>query len=291
MTLNVRTDRWTPWHAAAAAALVALGVWATLDAWKDIYQIATTDDEYSHIFLVPLVAVWLVWVRRMRIRHARISGTLLGPMIVAAGWLIGTYGYSNNHQSLWHGGAVTVVVGCAIAVLGKQALFRFFPAVAVLVFLIPVPGMIRQSIALPLMSWTAEVSYQLLSGLGVDALRIGNTLQINGNPVAIAEACNGVRGIFALVLVSYAFSFGLPLRNSVRWLILLASPLATIFCNVVRIIPTAWLYGQPESIDFAHSFHDIAGWLMLPMAGLLLYGIIKLLRWAMIPVNRYTLAS
>ena len=99
-------------------------------------------------------------------------------------------------------------------------------------------------------------------------------------------------GIFALLLVSYSFGFGLPLRNSVRFLVLLASPLATIFCNVLRILPTAWLYGHyQENENIGRIFHDAAGWAMLPVAFLALLGIIKVMRWAMIPVMKYTLAS
>src|SRR5204862_6900719 len=113
---------------------------------------------------------------------------------------------------------------------------------------------------------------------------------IHGVPVSIAAACNGMRMVFALILVSYAFSFGLPLRNSVRIIVLLASPLAAIFCNVLRILPTALMYGY-HSKEAATKFHDYTGWVMLPIAFLLLYGIFKLLKWAMIPVTRYTLAS
>ena len=59
MRLNsIRTDRWTPWHALAAIFMAVLGVAATFPAWVDITQIALNDDEYSHIFLVPLVALW-----------------------------------------------------------------------------------------------------------------------------------------------------------------------------------------------------------------------------------------
>ena len=55
--------------------------------------------------------------------------------------------------------------------------------------------------------------------------RSGSKLSINGVDVNIIEACNGLRMVFPLILVSYAFSFGLPLRNSRPFLVLLASPL------------------------------------------------------------------
>ena len=286
----LRTDRWTAWHALAALGMAGLGVLATREAWADILHIASVDEEYSHIFLVPLVVLWMVWVRRMRFRHCKPVGTALGPLVAAAGWGISSYGFYHGHQSLWHGGSVLVVLGCVLAVLGKHVLFRFLPAVAVLVFLIPVPGTIRQEIAQPLQNWTARIAEAGFQSFGIDAERSGNALTINGRAVTIAEACNGVRGVFALVMVSYAFGFGMPLRNSVRFLIVLASPLATIFCNLLRILPTAWLYGF-RTEDVAREFHDTAGWLMLPVAFVLLLGIIKVLRWAMIPVMRYTLAS
>jgi exosortase len=274
----------------AGVLMVALGVAVTFDAWADIYHIASIDEEYSHIFLVPIVAAYLVWVRRVRFRFCTPTGTMIGPVLAAAGWGISAYGFYHNVQAFWHAGAVLAVVGCLLSVVGKNVLFRFFPAFAVLIFLVPVPGMVRQEIALPLQSWTAQIGQSLLEILGIETARSGNLLSVNGIPVAIAEACNGLRMVFALILVSYAFSFGLPLRNSVRFAVLLASPLAAIGCNVIRIVPTVWLYGY-HSKQVADAFHDYSGWVMLPIAFAILYGIIRLLKWAMIPVTRYTLAS
>jgi exosortase len=266
-----RTDRWTLWHAGAACFMALLGMVATFDAWRDMYSC-------------------MVWVRRYRFRQCRPTGTSLGVIIALAGWIIHEYGYYRGTQSLWHGGAIVVVIGCAMSVLGKHMLFRFFPAIAVLVFLIPVPGLIRQKIALPLETWTAQISQHAFDFVGIAVERSGNLLRINGRAVNIAEACNGLRMVFALILICYAFCFALPLRNSVRFVLLAASPLATIFCNVVRILPTVWIDGY-YSKRFGEVFHDYSGWLMLPISFLMLLGIIRVLRWAMIPVMRYTLAS
>lgn len=294
MTLakTLRTDRLSAWHAVAALVMAALGVLVTFDAWGDIFRRAYNDEEYSHIFIVPVVALWMVWVRRMRFRHCRPSGTMLGPILVLLGWLVSSYGFDNRHQSLWHGGSLIVVIGCMLSVLGKNVVFRFFPAFAVLIFLVPVPGMIRQEIALPLQTYTAQIAQVSLETLGIETEVHGNVLWLNGEQVTIAEACNGMRMVFPLILISYAFGFGLPLRNSVRFLILLASPLAALVCNVLRTLPTIWLYGQGNAArDVADLFHEYSGWMMVPIAFLLLLGIIKLLRWAMLPVTRYPLAS
>jgi exosortase len=170
--------------------------------------------------------------------------------------------------------------------------FRFFPAIAVLIFLVPVPGRLRQAIALPLQTWTANVTQTSLEICGVEAQVSGNTLSINGEKVIVAEACNGLRMVFPLILVSYAFSFALPLRNRVRVLVLLASPLVAIFCNVLRTLPTVWLYGKyGQFAKLPNQFHEYAGWPMLLVSFLLLLGIIKLLKWTMLPVTRFPLAS
>jgi exosortase len=201
-----------------------------------------------------------------------------------------SYGFYHAVQALWHAGAVVVVLGCMLSVLGKNVIFRFFPAIAVLVFLVPVPGRIRQEIALPLQTWTARTAQTGLEICGVETEVSGNTLSINGKPVTVAEACNGLRMVFPLILVSYAFSFALPLRNGVRFLMLLASPLVAIFCNVLRTLPTIWLYGnKPRAV--ADAFHEWSGWAMLLISFLLLLGIIKALKWAMLPLTRFPLAS
>jgi exosortase len=268
----------------------ALGVLATLDAWTDIYTLASKDEEYSHIFLVPLVALAMVVVRRMRMRHCKPSGMIVGVLLVGIGWGMSSYGFYHAVQALWHAGAVVVVLGCMLSVLGKNVIFRFFPAIAVLVFLVPVPGQLRQKIAIPLQTWTARTAQTGLEICGVETEVSGNTLSINGKPVTVAEACNGLRMVFPLILVCYAFCFALPLRNSVRFLMLLASPLVAIFCNVLRTLPTIWLYGnKPRAV--ADAFHEWSGWAMLLISFLLLLGIIKALKWAMLPLTRFPLAS
>jgi len=280
---------WTVWHLVAAVVMAAIGVWATWTAWSDILFIASKDEEASHIFLVPIVAAWMVWARRTRLRYCRPAGTIVGPLIVGLGWVASVLGFNHSMQAVWHAGAVAVVVGCVLSVLGSSVLFRFFPAFAVLVFLVPVPASIRHAIAVPLQTATAVVTQGLMEILGLAVERSGNMLTINKTDVTVAEACNGMRMVFALVLVSYAFAYSMPLRNSVRLLVLAASPLAAIACNVIRLIPTVYLYGYADK-PLAKTFHDFSGWIMLPVAFFMLLGIMRLLRWALVPVAKFNLA-
>lgn len=289
MPKSLGRNRWDGWHLGGGLVMLVLGVIVTRDAWADIFHIAVRDEESSHIFLVPLVFAWLIWSRRVRLRQCRPSGTWAGPVLAAAGWAVWSIGYNNAIQSFWHGGALLMVLGCFVAMLGFEVIRRFLPAFVVLVFLIPVPGMVRQRIAIPLQVYTAEVTDALFKIIGLPVSRAGSVLTINGVDVGIVEACNGLRMVFALTLVSCAFAFGTPLRWYVRLIVVAASPVSAILCNVVRLVPTVWLHGY-ASADTADAFHEFSGWGMLVVAFLLLFGIIRVLRWAHVPVAQYTLA-
>lgn len=287
-TFHVRSP-WRLWHFHAALGMAMLGLAITHRAWLDIAEIAVRDEEASHVLLVPVVFAWLVWVRRFRFQMCRPIGTWIGPLIIAAGGLISWYGYGHAIQSFWHGGSVMVVLGCVLSILGKQVFFAFLPAIAVLVFIVPVPASIRLELAIPMQSATAAATQWMFELFGGAVARSGNILSINGEQVRIVEACNGMRMVFTLVMVSYAYAFGTPLRWFVRATIIVLSPLSAVACNVIRLIPTVWMYGyMPDTI--ADPFHSAAGWIMVGVAFLLLMGILKLLRWMLIPVAPFTLA-
>ncbi len=280
---------WNRWHPVLLVLMSILGVLATLDAWQDIWAIAMKDEESSHIFLVPIVTAWLIWVRRGRFRRCRPAGGWIGLALILAGWASYSLGDAYFVQILWHGGAVLVVIGCIFSILGSDLFFAFLAVVLLQAFLIPVPGRVRQAIAIPLENITTIVTQNVCELVGIMADRSGNVLTVNGHDVAIVEACNGLRMVFALTLVSFAFAFGTPLRWYVRLIVLVASPVCAIVCNVIRLVPTVWFYGYfPESV--ANRFHDVSGWLMLPISFLILMGIIRLLRWALVPVAVFTLA-
>ena len=300
MMKNWSRNGWTSQHLIAVAGLAAIALIACYQAWSDILHIVLRfedkfpyigvgDEEASQVLLVPFIVFWLIWIRRRRLRKCRPTGTWIGPLFVILGGLTTLFGYYQGIQSFWHGGAVLVLMGAVLSVLGKDVFFNFMPAFVVLVFLVPAPASIRQQIAIPMQSATAVVTQQVFDIMGIPVDRSGNLLSINGTDVTIAEACNGMRMVFALFLASYAFAFGTPLRWYARLIILAGSPLSAILCNVIRLIPTLWFFGH-ASRDFATTFHDLSGWIMLPIAFLMLLSIVGMLKWALIPITPHPLA-
>ena len=270
--------------------LPALALAATWRTWADIFSVALRDQEQSHVLLAPIVAGWLFWTRRARLRFAKPRWSLAGPCVIAAGWLSSDFGFSHGFLALEHLGAVMAVAGAAITILGVQFVLKFLPVFGALLFLIPVPGVIRQGVAGPLQEVTARVTGFGLELFGVPVARMGNVLTINGHDVAVAEACNGMRMVAALAIVTYAFVFSVPMRQSVRILLIGLSPAVAIVCNVLRLTPTVLLYGYAD-LNTADLFHDLSGWAMLFVALGILWATLGLLRWLEVPIAPYAIAE
>ena len=113
----------------------------------------------------------------------------------------------------------------------------------------PPPSASTQSVCVISSAWTSTAP--------------GSTLSINGIDVGIVEAFsgNGMRMIITLFLVCYVVAFTVPLRWWVRIIFLALSPIVAIICNVVRLVPTVYLFGNAKR-STAETFHDISGWAM-----------------------------
>jgi exosortase len=270
--------------------LAALAVFAARDVWQNIFTIGFGDEEQSHILIAPIVVVWLAWLRRDRLRLTPHAPSVWGPVAIVSGYGLSLYGFSDGFDLFWHAGAIVMLIGAVLTVTGPRVLWKFFPAVVALVFLLPVPGRLRRPIANTLQESSAQATQFLLEIFAVPVDRKVNLLTINGYDVAVAEACNGMRMVAALALVSFAFVFSVPMRTSVRILILLISPLIALIVNVIRLIPTVLMYGYSTE-DRAQLFHDISGWAMLVLAIGMLWSLLGLLRWLEVPINPIPLSK
>jgi exosortase len=282
----MRLAGWRRLDLALLVGLVALAIGATARTWGEIFGQAIHSEEDSHILMALPIAAWLVWLRRGRLRLCRPSWTFLGPAMITGGVLLERLGLEQALEVFRHTGVLLVVIGAAITVLGVRFLQQFLPAFAALIFLIPVPGRIRLEIAVPLQNISAHASQFVLDLFGVPVTRSGNELIINGHQVAVAEACNGMRMVTALALISFAFIFSVPMRNRVRFAVLAVSPLIAVLVNITRLVPTVLLHGY-SSVGLAELFHDLSGWAALGLALALLWCFLAVLRWIEVRIDPY----
>jgi exosortase len=259
------------------AVLLLAAVLVTFDAWYSIFHLGAANEELSYVLLAPVIIGWLAWARRRQLRRTHVRGGWVGLLILGFGWFLYSYGFVAD-PVLWRAGAVLVAVGAVVAGLGCEVLMRlrFAPAFLAAVFLIPISPNGRYRLAVPLQNATAQATQTICDLLGMHVDRAGHLLTINGVDVNVAEACNGMRMILTLFMVCYVVAFTLPLKNHLRVLLLAASPLVAVVANVIRLVPTVWLFGNVSSYA-AERFHDVSGWVMTVLAFLVLMGFFRLL--------------
>lgn len=278
-----RTKYWKVLRVLIAVLLTALCLYLTRDPWAKMFAISVGDEESSHVLLAPLAMLWLVVTRRHLLKGCTGQHTWAGPLVVGLGWASLIYGYDINDNEFWFFGAILMALGCVLSFVGGKVFIRLLPAFAVLLFLIPVPGFFRIWISMPLQKVMAVLTQHLGDLFGFIIDRNGNTLVVNGTPIEIAEACNGMRMVFTLLLVGYTVAFATPLRWHVRLAVILLAPVFALICNLLRMLPTVWMYGNAPH-NWADAFHDASGWVMILVGYFLLMGSISFAEWLGIPV-------
>ncbi|MCA9278736.1 MAG: exosortase/archaeosortase family protein [Phycisphaeraceae bacterium] len=268
-----------------ALAFAAVAAYAGRAALRDIWDLGWHNEEQSHVLLALPVALWLAYLRRGRVRHEQWRPTWLGPLCMLAGYGISLFGFSTGTDILWHFGAISMILAAGLTTFGPGLLRQFMPAIVALLFLLPVPGTLRQEISIPLQRASAASAHVLIDIMGLPVTRDGNVLTVNGHEVKVVDACDGMRMVSALAIVAYAFVFSVPMRNNVRALILAISPAIAIVVNVLRLVPTAIVYGYAEHESTGDLVHDIGGWAVLGLALILLWGFLRFLRWLEVPVD------
>lgn len=272
-----RRDLW------ALVALLATSIAAFLPAWKELVTEILRREDNGYILIVPFVAGYLAWIRRSRFRYIRRRPSMSGVSLIVLAAFLGWIGAETDTRVATHLSAILALVACFVVLMGFAVLKQMAPVFLALLFLIPVPGEIRRAIAGPLQHLAVIVTHDVLSLVGVPSEREGIRILIDEKEILVGEACDGMRMVFALALTFFAFVFSIPLRPQARIILLLASPFVALLCNLVRLIATGFAYAF-STTQFAEELHDVAGWLMLPLAIVLLQGIVRFMRWLDLPV-------
>jgi exosortase len=163
------------------------------------------------------------------------------------------------------------VAGAVWLLFGRAVFWWSLPSIVFLWFMVPIPYSAERWLSVPLQSVATTLSTATLILLGQPAIAEGNVVLLGDHTLFVGEACSGMRifvGIFAL-----AFAFVLFSRWSwwQKGLVLLAALPVAIIANVIRIVTTALLYQWVSSTAGQKFSHDLAGFIMIPLAAAILW--------------------
>lgn len=253
-------------QAVLVATLAGLGLWTFWPALRDMAAKWTSDPQYSHGYLVPIFSLVLLYLRRDRLKAVELWIDWRGLPLLTLGCLGYVAAAYVNFDYLAAGSLLPVVAGLFALFGGRPALRWSWPAVAFLVFMIPLPFSVERALGDPLQRVATKSSTWVLQTLGFPAFAEGNVIVMEKGKIAVVEACNGLSMLltFAAITTGMAIVFKRPWVD--RAVLLLSTLPVAVAANVVRISSNGVamdLWGAEVAHDL---FHDQAGWLMMPLA-------------------------
>lgn len=223
------------------------------------------DPQYSHGYLVPVFAAYLLWASRDRLnaRMLNVNWLGLGLLGLAAALRLGGAYYSYDYFD-----QISLLPCCAGLVLlaGSWPAFRWaLPAIAFLGFMVPLPDRVSLAMSAPMQAFATAASTFALQVIGRPAIAEGNVILLNDIELGIVEACSGLRMLVVFFALSTAVA--MMIRKPLWEKILIAGsaiPIA-LASNVLRITITGLFYDTFGNHYGGAFFHDLAGWLMMPL--------------------------
>lgn len=217
-----------------------------------LLELASQNETYSHIPLIPVVSLVLLATRRKSIFIGADPRPIMG-FIVCAGGLI-FHGIAaalrehldrpafrsqevpNDYLTLCMAGAVAWVIGSFLAVYGGQAFKRARFALLFLVFAVPLPMFLLDTVITSLQLASAEVSDLVFKLTGVLYHRNGLVFEFPNVSVQVAEQCSGIRSSLSLFILSILTGYLFLGTFSRRLILALAIFPITVVKNAFRIV-------------------------------------------------------
>jgi exosortase len=275
-------------HARAHTAFVGLVIVSVIIFWKTFHALAlfSLDHESSsHILLIPLVSIYLLWTERSRIfQVVRTSPASGSPLVLAAIalylFMASRWSVQNPEQFL-PGATLAIVLlwlGGFLLCYGVTAWRRASFSLLFLLLMVPVPAAFLDRSIYLLQQGSTEIAYLLFKALGVPVLRQGFLLTVPGVTIEVARECSGIRSSVAL-FITCLLAAHLFLRTKWRMLVFvsLAFPLA-IIKNGIRIATLTLLSVYVDPSFLTGSLHQKGGFLFFLLALAILFPALLLLQ-------------
>jgi exosortase len=256
------------------------------EKWKSL-------PEFSHGYLIPLISLYLVWRRREAIAAAPRAPSALGVLIAGASLVLLLAANLGAIKTVACYSFITLLIGIVLAVWGKHVLKLVLFPLVFMVFMIPIFTFILTPITFSMKIIAAKLATGTVKALGVSIYREGAVLYLPNAVIEVADACSGIRSLFALLALGAVYAY---LFQGKAWerlsLFLVGIPIA-IGANYVRVTfltLVAYQFGVDASLPGEGWFaggrvhpgtivHDVSGFSVFVIAFTLLFSVGRFLEW------------
>jgi exosortase len=259
---------------AVFAVILAASLLAFFSEVAAMARLALHDDRYTHIGLIPPIALAFLYRDRQNIFAHPVWSRLGGAAMVvfaAAAFVVArrnappessAFGFALLLIALWASG-FTLCFGAGAL---RRALFPW----GFLLLAAPLPAPAVDAIVAALQRGSAEFSFLLFQAIGTPVVRDGFLFGLPGVTIEITTECSGIRSSLSLFVVSI-LAGKLFLTSIWRRIGLCAATVPiVIFKNALRIVGISWLGLNVDRQFFDGPLHHQYGGLAFSVASLAL---------------------
>lgn len=269
---SLRENRW---YLLALLPLLVLAYWTVVPGMVSDWN---NDPNYSHGFLVPLIAGYFAWQKWPELRSLPVSPSNLGLLVVIGSLLLLIFGFAGTEYFTMRSSLVFLLAGIILFWFGWAVFKGLLLPVGFLLFMVPLPYIVYDAMAFPLKLLVAKFSVAALKLMGIAVLREGNIIMFPQTVLEVADACSGLRSLMSLLALAVAYAVFSQRSNLMRVIMVLSAVPIAIATNMFRVIATgvlAQFYGAAAAEGF---FHEFAGLAVFALAMILLFVLGAVLR-------------
>lgn len=236
------------------------------------------DDNYSHGFLVPLIAGYFVRERWNILKTAPVVPSNIGLAVIGFAFLQLIIASLGNEYFTARSSLVVLIAGMVLYFFGSEIFKLTRLPILYLLFMVPLPYIVYNALALPLKMLVSWVSVGFLKLIGIVVVRDGNIIMFPNITLEVADACSGMRSLISILALSTAYAFFLQISDAKRCIIVGSSIIIALTTNSLRVIITGLLanyYGAAAAQGF---FHEFAGMAVFVLAMIMLISLGMMLR-------------
>jgi len=230
------------------------------------------DDNMSHGLFVPIAAAFIARDKRDFLASIPPKVNYWGLVLVFLGMIMLCIGPPSlpTFVFITRSAFLFSLVGSILFLRGTATVRALAYPLALLPLMIPLPGFIYDRLTLPLQLLASILAENFLTWMGFSVLREGNILQMPTQTLSVAEACSGLRSLYALTFLTLTFAYFFTGRSWRRWVLIAAIVPVAIVANAGRVTATAILgtYNPAFTIGF---YHELLGWTVFVFAFIMLF--------------------
>jgi exosortase len=173
-----------------------------------------SNENASHLVLIPVISAWILFVERDRIFKALGSDVFAASIFLTAGaalalgaFSIGSRWSALNQLSVYTLALILLWTAGFAFFFGRQALRSARFPLVFLLLTIPIPDFLLDKVIYLLQKGSAEIAAVLFDWSGVPVLRDGFVFHLAHVSIEVARECSGIRSSLALLILAILVAF------------------------------------------------------------------------------------